>query len=351
MTRRILATAAARRIPAALAALAATTIALAGCSSSGTKSPSTNSGAGSSPTSSASSPAGSTGSAASAPGSSAAAGGHLVIGAANFSESEVLANLYALLAQNAGYTTEIKTVSTREIYEPALENGQIDIVPDYAATFTEYLNKKVNGPNAPTVATNNKDTTLVQLNKLAKPRGLTALEPSDAADENAFAVSKDFASTHHLTTLSDVAAAKLPIKLAAPAECKSREFCGGALTNVYGINVTKYDTFDFDSVPGKQAVKSGKDDMVEVATDDGTLDQFNLVMLKDDKNVQLADNLVPIVGKKYANDTKLADAINKLAPVLTSADLGALDAQVDTDKKLPADVAKAYLQSKGLISS
>ena len=307
-----------RRILAFAAVVAAISVALAGCGSS--------------------SKSGSSG------------GGHVVIGAADFSESEVMANLYATLLQNAGYSTEIKTVTTREIYEPALEKGQIDIVPDYAATFTEYLNEKVNGKDAPVVATTDKDTTLVQLNKLASPRGLTALEPSDAADENAFAVTKDFATEHNLKTLSDLAAAKLPIKLAAPAECKSREFCGGALTDKYGIDITSYDTFDFDSVPAKKAVQSGKDDMVEVATDDGTLDQFNLVILQDDKHVQLADNLVPIVGKKYAKDAKLAAAINVLAPVLTSEDLGALDAQVDTEKKLPADVAKAYLVSKNLVA-
>src|SRR6185437_4287717 len=152
----------------------------------------------------------------------------------------VLANLYALLAKNAGYTTEIKTVTTREIYEPALEKGQIDIVPDYAATFTEFLNHKVNGANAATVATSDKDTTLVQLKKLATPLGLTALEPSDAADQNAFAVTKDFATKNNLKTLSDVAAAKLPIKLAAPAECKARAFCGIALTKNYGLNITRF---------------------------------------------------------------------------------------------------------------
>jgi len=317
-----------RRILATTAAIAAVALALAGCSSS----------------KKAASGSGPTGSGSAAPG-----GGHIVIGSADFSESQVLANLYALLAKNAGYTTEIKTVTTREIYEPALEKGQIDIVPDYAATFTEFLNHKANGANAPTVATSDKDTTLVQLKKLAEPVGLTALEPSDAADENAFAVTKDFATKNNLKTLSDLAAAKLPIKLAAPAECKSRPFCGGALIDKYGINVTTFDTFDFDSVPGKKAVQDGKDDMVEVATDDGTLAQFNLVILDDDKHVQLADNLVPIVGKKYAKDATLAAAINKLAPVLTSADLGALDAQVDNEKKLPADVAKAYLVDKGLI--
>ncbi|HET9186643.1 MAG TPA: ABC transporter substrate-binding protein [Acidothermaceae bacterium] len=319
----------ARRILAACASALALAVAISGCSSS------KNSGAKASGSASTS--------------TAASGGGTVVIGSADFSESEVLANLYALLAQSAGYKTKIQTVTTREIYEPALEKGQIDIVPDYAATFTEFLNHKVNGANAATVATSNKDTTLVQLKKLAQPLGLTALEPSDAADQNAFAVTKDFAAKNNLKTLSDVAAAKLPIKLAAPAECKSRTFCGGALIDQYGINVTQFDTFDFDSVPGKKAVQDGKDDMVEVATDDGTLDQFNLVILDDDKHVQLADNLVPIVGKKYANDTKLADAINKLAPVLTSKDLGSLDAQVDNEKKLPADVAKAYLVDKGLI--
>lgn len=323
----------ARRILAVCASALALAVAISGCSSSKKS--------GSAATSAAS---GSTSASTAASG-----GGTVVIGSADFSESQVLANLYALLAQSAGYKTKIQTVTTREIYEPALEKGQIDIVPDYAATFTEFLNHKVNGANAPTVATSNKDTTLVQLKKLAAPLGLTALEPSDAADQNAFAVTKDFAAKHNLKTLSDLAAAKLPIKLAAPAECKARTFCGGALTDKYGINVTQFDTFDFDSVPGKKAVQDGKDDMVEVATDDGTLDQFNLVILDDDKHVQLADNLVPIVGKKYASDATLAAAINKLAPVLTSKDLGALDAQVDNEKKLPADVAKAYLVQKGLI--
>jgi len=318
----------ARRILAVCASVVALAIAVSGCSSKNSGANAPSSASGSTPTS---------------------AGGTVVIGSADFSESQVLANLYAFLAQSAGYKTEIKTVTTREIYEPALEKGQIDIVPDYAATFTEFLNHKVNGADAATVATSDKDTTLVQLKKLATPLGLTALEPSDAANQNAFAVTKDFAAKNNLKTLSDVSAAKLPIKLAAPAECKSRTFCGGALTDKYGINITQYDTFDFDSVPGKKAVQDGKDDMVEVATDDGTLDQFNLVILDDDKHVQLADNLVPIVGKKYASDAALAAAVDKLAPVLTSKDLGALNAQVDGEKKLPADVAKAYLVDKGLI--
>ena len=307
-------------------ALIALAVAIAGCSSSAKSS-------GSSKT----------------PSGSSSGGGKVVIGSADFSESEVMANLYALLLQNAGYTTEIKTVTTREIYEPALEKGQIDLVPDYAATFTEFLNHKANGANAPSLATSNKDTTLVQLNKLAKPLGLTALEPSDAADQNAFAVTKDFAAKHNLKTLSDLGNSKLPVAVAAPAECPQREFCAGALKDQYGVNVTRFDPFDFDSVPGKKAVQDGKDDVVEVATDDGTLDQFNLVILQDDKHVQLADNLVPIVGPKYAKDTTLAAALNKLAPVLTSADLGALDAKVDNEKQKPADVAKAYLVSKGLI--
>jgi osmoprotectant transport system substrate-binding protein len=318
-----------RRIFLAVAAVTALALGVAGCGSSGSSKSAATSSSGSS--------------------GAASSGGKVVVGSADFSESEVLANLYVLLLQDAGYSTEMKTVTTREIYEPALENGQIDIVPEYVASITEFLNHKVNGANAPTVATNDPTATLAQLNKLAEPLGLKALEFAKAADANAFAVTKDFAAKHNLKTLSDLGNAKLPVKVAAPAECEQRDFCGGALKKDYGINVTKFDPFEFDSVPGKKAVQDGNDDLVEVASDDGTLDQFNLVILDDDKGVQQAQNVLPFVGKKYKDDAKFAAALNKLAPVLTSEDLGKLNAQVDNEKQKPEDVAKAYLVDKGLI--
>src|SRR5437764_11585077 len=78
--------------------------------------------------------------------------GKVVVGAANFSENEILANLYAEVLKKAGYSASVKNVQSREVYEPALEHGQLDVMPEYAATLTEFLNTKDNGKNATPLA-------------------------------------------------------------------------------------------------------------------------------------------------------------------------------------------------------
>ncbi|GAA3090811.1 hypothetical protein GCM10020254_39720 [Streptomyces goshikiensis] len=155
------------------------------------------------------------GSTSSSAGASGGAKGKLVIGAAGFTESNVLAELYAQLLGDAGYGTSITTVSNRELYEPSLEKGEIDVVPEYAATLAEFLNAKVNGPKAPEekpVASSDPAATVAALEKLAAPLGLKALPVGAAVDQNAFAVSKDFAAKNNLKTLSDLGKSGLKVK-------------------------------------------------------------------------------------------------------------------------------------------
>lgn len=129
---------------------------------------------------------------------------HLTIGSAGFTESDLLAQMYALLLDRAGYSTKIISVTNREIYEPALESGQIDVVPEYAATFADWLNAKKNGADATPVGSPELDTTMKALRALAAPRGLTVLDPGRAVDQNAFAVAAPYAARHRLKTLSDL---------------------------------------------------------------------------------------------------------------------------------------------------
>ena len=277
--------------------------------------------------------------------------GEVSIGAADFSESALLAQMYAQLLTKAGYTVKLQTVGKRELYEPALEKGQIDVVPDYLATMAEFLNTKVNGDKAATapIATSDAAATAAALRTIATPLGLTILEPSKAIDANAFAVTKTFAAAHNLKTLSDLGKSGLSIKLAATEECPTRTFCQKALTDKYGIKIAKTDPLGFGTTQTKQAVKSGTDDLGLVGSTDGTLDAFGLVILEDDKHIQLADNLVAIVGKKFAADPDLAKALNGLNAALTTTDLAALEAKVDGERLKPEDVAKAYLTTKGLL--
>jgi osmoprotectant transport system substrate-binding protein len=273
----------------------------------------------------------------------------LTIGSAGFTESDVLAQLYALLLEKAGYRTTLLSVTNRELYEPALESGQIDVVPEYAATFADWLNAKRNGADAAPVGSPDLEATMRALRKLAAPRGLTVLDPGRAVDQNAFAVAASYARKHRLKTLSDLGRSGLPVRLAAGDECVQRPYCEPGLKKTYGIDITAVDPKGVGTTPAKQAVQSGQDQMVLTTTTDATLDAFGLVLLKDDKQLQNADYIVPVVNRARAGSPGVVKAMGKLNTVLTTEDLASLNQQVDSWRRLPQDVARAYLESKRLI--
>ncbi|MEW1830784.1 ABC transporter substrate-binding protein [Streptomyces sp. NPDC088196] len=274
---------------------------------------------------------------------------HLTIGSAGFTESDLLAQMYALLLKQAGYKTSLLTVANRELYEPALESGQIDVVPEYAATFADWLNAKTNGSNAPAVGSPDLATTMRALRRLATPRGLTVLDPGKAVDQNAFAVARSYAAQHHLKTLSDLGASGLKVRLAAGDECVQRPYCEPGLKKVYGIDITAVDPKGVGTTQAKSAVQNGQDQMVLTTTTDATLDQFGLVLLADDKHLQNADYVVPVVNRSRAGSEGVTKALGKLNDVLTTADLASMNQQVDSWRRLAQDVARTYLKDKGLL--
>jgi osmoprotectant transport system substrate-binding protein len=280
-------------------------------------------------------------------------GTSLVVGSAGFTESKILANLYAQALTEAGFETSIKTVANRELYEPALEKGQIDVVPEYAATLAEFLNAKVNGSKAPEknpVASNDVDSTVAALEKLAGKRGLKVLEAGKAVDQNAFAVTEEFAKKHDLKTLSDLGESGAEVRLAAGDECVKRPYCEPGLEKTYGIDVAKVDPKGVGTTQAKQSVKNGTNDMVLTTTTDATLEDFGLVLLEDDKGLQNADNVLPVVNADEAGGEKVAAALDEVTEVLTTDDLIDLNRQVDAERRKPEDVARAYLEDKGILA-
>ncbi|WSV44067.1 ABC transporter substrate-binding protein [Streptomyces sp. NBC_01077] len=293
------------------------------------------------------------GSAGDAGNSGGAEKGSLVVGAAAFTEAKVLAELYAQALRDAGYSVSITTVKNRELYEPSLEKGEIDVVPEYAATIAEFLNAKVNGSKAPDekpVASGDAKATVEALRKLAEPRGLKVLAVGAAVDQNAFAVTKEFAEKNKLKTLSDLGASKLKVKIAAGDECAVRPFCAPGLKKTYGIDLTGIDPKGVGTPQSKQAVKDGVDQLVLTTTTDATVDSYGLVFLEDDKKLQNADNVLPVVNAKDAGSPEIAAALDKITKVLTTADLAELNRKVDAERAKPADVAKEYLETKGLLN-
>ncbi|SCK58177.1 ABC transporter substrate-binding protein [Streptomyces sp. WMMB 322] len=275
--------------------------------------------------------------------------GELVVGSAGFTESQIMAEMYSQLLTKAGYSTSISKLKNRELYEPALEKGEIDVVPEYAATLAEFLNAKENGPKAKPVASSDVGKTTAALEKLAKPRGLKVLPAGDAVDQNAFAVTEEFAKKHKLKTLSDLGRSGEKIKLAASDECEERPFCRPGLEKTYDIDITGIDPKGVGTTQAKEAVKDGTDQMVLTTTTDATLEDFGLVLLKDDKGLQNADNVLPVVNAKKAGGEKVSAALEKLTQVLTTKDLTDLNRKVDAERQKPKDVAEEYLKAKNLL--
>ncbi len=271
--------------------------------------------------------------------------GAVTMSGQNFTEMKIMAEMYKQVLEHAGYTVDVNLVDTRDLYLPGLEKGRIDLVPEYVAGIADQLN----GENQP-FATHSPQQAVAQLEPLASKAGITMLEPSKATDQNAFFVTKDYATSNNLTTLSDLAALNQPVTLAAAPDCKGRDDCEGGLTKVYGMNIAKIVPTGYGTQQTKDSVTQGESQLGETGTTDASLDQLGLVLLKDDKGIQPAQNLIPAVNSEFLQQNPDVEALlNKLSETLTTDDLAALNAKVDVDRQQAADVAKEYLSGKGLI--
>lgn len=202
--------------------------------------------------------------------------GKIVIGTADFSENKTLGSLYEVALDAAGFDASVRQIGNRELYEPSLEKGeQIQVVPEYVGTLTEFLNKKLNGKDAQGVASGDLDKTMTALTDLGKKAGLVFGKPSQAADQNGFAVTKALADAKGLKTLSDFAekcSGKATV-LAAGAECPERPFCKPGLENTYDIQFGSFSLLDSGGPQTKTALKTGTATIGLVFTSDAVFAQ------------------------------------------------------------------------------
>lgn len=276
--------------------------------------------------------------------------GSVTIAAQDFTGGKVMSELYAQLLESKGYSTDVKLVGTRDLYMPELEGGRVQVVPEYLAGITDFLNTDANGPDAKPVSTSDTAKTLEALRPLADKAGITMLEPSQASDQNAFFITSELAQNQGVVTLSDFADLGMPVVLAAPPDCKGRDDCEKGLSEVYGMDIAKIIPTGYGTTQTKDAVTKGEAQLGETGTTDGSLDELGLVLLTDDKGIQPAQNLTPAVNTEWMADNDTAvQALNDFSTQFTTADLAALSLAVDVDRADPTDVAMQYLTDKGLI--
>lgn len=276
--------------------------------------------------------------------------GSVSLSGQNFTEMQIMAEMYAQLLENEGYTVSTKLVDTRDVYIQELQSGDVDVAPEYVGALADFLNITQNGEDAEPVTSPDPTESLEALKPLADKANITLLEPAEASDQNAFAVTEEFAQQNNLTTLSDLGELGQPIVLAAAPDCEGRTDCEAGLTDEYGIDITKVLPLGYGSAQAIDSVQKGESQLVEVATTQSNVAAEGLVILEDDKDIQPAQNLIPAVNSEFlADNPDVADALNKLAETLTTEDLTALNTQVDLEREDPADVAQQYLEDNDLL--
>lgn len=265
----------------------------------------------------------------------------ITIGGFNFSESSILAAIYEGALKSEDIKVSVRpNLGNREIVAPALERGEIDLYPGYVATELEFFNQSAGE------ATPDAQATVDKLRLRLTSKNLTALEPSPAIDSNAFAVTRATADKYKLKTLSDLAPVAGELRLGGPPECPTRPFCAAGLERVYGIKFKEVKPLDAGGPLSKAALEKGDVDVALIFSSDGAIPAKGFVVLEDDKHLQNADNVVPIIRTAVATEGA-RQVLNKVSAALTTADLAELNKRADVDKEDPEVLAKDWLKKHG----
>ncbi|MGH8791448.1 MAG: glycine betaine ABC transporter substrate-binding protein [Stackebrandtia sp.] len=199
--------------------------------------------------------------------------GEVTIGHADFAESETIAHLYRVVLSAAGFTAEVQAVGNREAYMVALQDGDFDVMPEYAATLTEFLNPEAGeGADEDPIASADIEATMETLRPFADEAGVTLGEPAEASSQNAYVVTDTFAAEHDVSTLSEFGekcSGKATV-LAGPSECEERIYCGKGLREVYGIDYGEFAMLGIGS-DSQRAVADGTATLGTTTTTDGVL--------------------------------------------------------------------------------
>ena len=271
--------------------------------------------------------------------------GTIVIGSFNFPESIVLADLYAEALRSRGYPVSVlPNIGTREVVDPALSQGLLDLVPEYAGSALGFFD-----PGA-TSAAHQPAAAHAALVRALSSRDLVALAAAPAQDANAIVVTAETALRYRLRTTSDLARVASRLTLGGPPECPSRPLCLLGLRSVYGLSFHAFVGLDVDGPLTLQALTDGEIEVAMMTTTLPVARTDHLIILPDDRGLQPAENVTPVVREDVLTryGTTFADAVNAVSGRLTTADLTSLDGAVLRDPSSASAVAERWLNVHGL---
>ncbi|MDV8069003.1 ABC transporter substrate-binding protein [Rhodococcus sp. IEGM 1366] len=267
----------------------------------------------------------------------------VVVGSANFTESEIIANIYAEALRVNGFDVSTSfNIGSREAYIPALKDGSITLIPDYTGNLLQYLD-----PAA--TATSSADVLAALPAALGSELAITT--PASAEDKDAVVVTKETADKWNLKTIADLAPHSAEVKFGAPAEFQERPVGLPGLKANYGLDISASNFVPIADGGGPATVKalaSGDITAANIFTTSASIPANNFVVLEDPKNNFPAQNVVPVLRASASSD-KLAAVLDAVSAKLTTEELLDLNVAVSGDAKTePAAAAKAWISAQGL---
>jgi len=267
----------------------------------------------------------------------------ITIGSQGFPESEILAQIYGQVLENAGNTVDYNlSIGNREVFIPALGDGSIDLIPDYAGNL-------LYGADTEATATSTEDV-VAALPAALEPLGLTVLDAAPAEDADALVVTPAFSAANNVTSIGDLAALEGGFTLGANTEFEGRSYGRAGLESVYGVKDFQFKAID--DFGGAGTLKDLLDNVIQVAdiyTTTPSIKQNDLVVLDDPENLIAAQNVIPLLDSDIATD-EIAELLNAVSAKLTTEGLLELNEIYAGDSKPSAkSVATDWLKANGFL--
>ncbi|WP_369371321.1 ABC transporter substrate-binding protein [Promicromonospora sp. Populi] len=266
-------------------------------------------------------------------------GSGVTVGSADFPESQLLATIYSLALQDAGVEVEERfNIGSREVYVEAVQDGSIDLVPDYSGALLKYLDTES--------TVSSTEDVLAELDDVL-PDDLTVLDASTAQNKDVLAVTRETAEEYNLETISDLQPVAGELLLGGPPEWRTRVNGVVGLEDVYGLEFQEFVPLDAGGTLTMTALTSGQVQVGDLFSTDPGLDQNDLVALEDDQSLFAAENILPLVRSDMVDDT-ITTALNEVSAALTTEDLIEMNGRAGTGESL-SDIATDWLTNAGLI--
>ena len=261
-------------------------------------------------------------------------GGEVIVGSANFPENVLLAEIYAAALSDAGVevTTRLN-IGSREAYMAGLEDGSIDLIPEYTGGLATYLNPEITVTSSEEVLAEAQDNL---------PEGLQLLEISEAEDKDSLVVTQETADELGLASIADLEPHAGDLVLGGPPEFESRPNGVDGLREVYGLEFAEFRSLAAGSNLTVQALVNGQVDAANIFTTDPAIEENDFVVLEDPESIFAAQNVVPLIRSDAVNGT-VEEALDAVSAALTVENLTEMMVQVISDGQAPADVAREFV--------